>query len=109
MLDHEFKAGQRYGYGLIVLMLDVENFKAINDTHGHQQGDLVLAELGRIMKRTSRATDVWARYGGEEFVGLVTHGGLQGARILAEKIRGAIEEHVFPGMNRREGHRERRP
>lgn len=99
VLDNEFKASKRYKYNLGVLMVDVDNFKSINDTYGHQQGDVVLTELSRLLREKTRTTDVWARYGGEEFIGLITHCGLEGMQILSEKLRKSVEGHRFPGMN----------
>lgn len=100
-IENEFKAAARYGYSLGVIMLDVDDFKSINDTFGHQQGDAVLSELSRVIKEKTRSTDVWARYGGEEFVGLATHTPADGMHILAEKIRSAVEERRFPGLKGR--------
>jgi len=98
VVQDEFRAAQRYRYNLGIVMLDADDFKAINDTYGHQQGDVVLMELSRIIKDKTRTTDVWARYGGEEFVGLITHSNAEGMFILAEKLRKAVEEHEFTGL-----------
>ncbi len=98
VLSVEFSRAVRYKYHLAILMIDVDDFKAINDTYGHQQGDIVLSELGRLLRENTRSTDIWARYGGEEFVGLVTHSGAEGIWTLAEKLRKAIEAHCFTGL-----------
>jgi len=102
VLSDEFNRAARYRYELGILMIDVDDFKAINDTCGHQQGDIVLSELSRLLKENTRATDIWGRYGGEEFVGLVTHSGADGVWTLAEKLREAVERHGFTGLR---GHR----
>jgi diguanylate cyclase (GGDEF)-like protein len=101
VVEDEFRSAMRYRYNLGIIMLDVDDFKSINDTYGHQQGDIVLTELSRLIKEKTRTTDVWARYGGEEFVGLVTHSSAEGMFILAEKLRKSVEEHEFPGLKGR--------
>ena len=98
VLADEFSRAARYRYELGILMIDVDDFKAVNDTYGHQQGDIVLAELSWLLKEHTRSTDIWARYGGEEFVGLVTHAGADGVSILAEKLRKVVENHEFTGL-----------
>jgi len=76
---------------LSVLMIDLDHFKNINDTYGHQAGDLALKEVAETIKRNLRASDVLARYGGEEIVILLPDTEKHGAAIAAEKIRRAIE------------------
>lgn len=98
LLKEQFKAAARYKYEAGVLMMDVDNFKYINDNFGHQQGDLILSEIGRLLRENTRSTDVLARYGGEEFVCLVTHTGKEGLLALAEKLRRTVETHRFPGL-----------
>ncbi|PKQ36739.1 MAG: hypothetical protein CVT59_11365 [Actinobacteria bacterium HGW-Actinobacteria-1] len=94
-LDDEIGRAKRYGKTLSFLMLDMDDFKAINDTHGHLVGDAVLAELGQVMKTTVREVDVVARYGGEEFSVLLPETDAAGAFIVAEKIREAVALHKF--------------
>ncbi|MBI4948632.1 MAG: diguanylate cyclase [Deltaproteobacteria bacterium] len=101
VLSAEFSKAKRYRHQLAVMMIDIDNFKSINDTFGHQQGDRILAELSGILKAKTRTTDVWARYGGEEFMGFVTHCPPDGMVVLAEKVRKAVEENMFSGMNGR--------
>jgi diguanylate cyclase (GGDEF)-like protein len=81
-----------------VLMLDIDHFKKINDTHGHLVGDAVLAELAAIVRRSTREADVAARYGGEEFAVIVHETPLDGAMRLAGRIRAAVERAVFPNQ-----------
>jgi diguanylate cyclase (GGDEF)-like protein len=73
-------------------MMDIDNFKAFNDTYGHQLGDEVLKNVARTIKNISRAVDVPARYGGEEFVLILPETDTIGALVAAEKIRRAVEE-----------------
>ena len=76
-------------------MMDLDRFKSVNDTHGHQMGSHVLAEVGRLIRESIRGADVAARYGGEEFVVYLPDTGLPGATLAAERIREAIEHHSF--------------
>ncbi|MBI5642414.1 MAG: diguanylate cyclase [Deltaproteobacteria bacterium] len=98
-LSAEFGRAKRYQHPLAVVMIDIDNFKMINDTFGHQQGDKILSELSTLLRAKTRSTDVWARYGGEEFIGYVSHCPSEGIFLLAEKIRKAVEEFSFTGMN----------
>ena len=83
-----------------VLMLDIDHFKAINDTHGHLVGDAVLASLAVIVRSCIREADLAARYGGEEFAVIVHETPLEGAMRLAGRIRAAVEKAVFPNRLR---------
>lgn len=74
-----------------LLMIDLDHFKAINDTYGHAAGDLVLEIVARMIDERSRKTDLFARYGGEEFLLLLRNTDADNALKLAEKIRTAIE------------------
>ena len=95
-LVHEIEHAHRAGTPLALLMLDIDNFKAVNDTHGHQQGDAVLREVARILRRTCRAIDQPARYGGEELAVILPATDLSGAHTLAERIRRALHAHAIP-------------
>lgn len=79
-----------------VLMMDIDHFKRINDTHGHSVGDLVLAEFARVVSDQTRAEDCVARYGGEEFVVLLVDADVARGGRVAERIRLAVEAHHFP-------------
>jgi diguanylate cyclase (GGDEF)-like protein len=72
-------------------MLDIDKFKSVNDTYGHQQGDRVLVEVARVMRRLSRDVDLPARYGGEEMAVVLPQTDLAGAEQGAERMRAAIE------------------
>jgi diguanylate cyclase (GGDEF)-like protein len=76
-------------------MLDLDNFKHINDTFGHQAGDLVLRETSLLLRGCVRSSDIIARYGGEEIIVLLRGALLKDAVVVAEKMRKAIEGHLF--------------
>jgi diguanylate cyclase (GGDEF)-like protein len=90
-LAAEVYRAARYGRPLSVLLLDIDHFKAVNDSYGHQFGDAVLAATATTLKRTVRASDTVARYGGEEFVVILPETALDAAAITAEKVRAAVE------------------
>jgi diguanylate cyclase (GGDEF)-like protein len=72
-------------------MLDIDDFKAVNDTYGHQQGDAVLRQVARVLRENSRDADSPARYGGEELSLILPHTDLEGAHAIAERTRVAVE------------------
>jgi two-component system cell cycle response regulator len=88
-------AAARYGRKLAVLVADIDFFKRVNDTYGHDVGDLVIRGLGEILKRQKRTTDVVARVGGEEFVVLCEQTDEKGAMLLAERIREDLAKTTF--------------
>ena len=94
-LNEEVERLTRYDESVSMIMLDIDNFKQINDTHGHHIGDIVLREVASIMAQTIRATDYCARYGGEEFVILLPHTEHKKATALAKRIRKKIAAHTF--------------
>lgn len=89
-LDGEIQRCQRYGNALSVLMIDIDNFKSINDSHGHQAGDAILKKVAHTLSTTIRMTDRCGRWGGEEFAVLMPETDLDTAQIMAERIRLAI-------------------
>jgi two-component system, cell cycle response regulator len=91
-LEKEFAFADRHGGPLALIFIDIDHFKKINDTHGHPAGDFVLAELSQLMAGLLRTEDVLARFGGEEFTVLCRGSDLGGARIVAERLRRAVEE-----------------
>ncbi len=91
----ELERVRRYNAPLTVLMIDVDHFKLVNDTHGHIAGDLVLEELGLVLQRAVRSVDTVARYGGEEFVIVLPETGEQGATAFAERLRAKVEWNSF--------------
>jgi two-component system, cell cycle response regulator len=80
---------------LSVLVLDLDHFKSVNDTHGHLVGDKVLASLGEIIRDSTRTEDVACRLGGEEFAVVMRGTGWEGARNMAERLRSRVEAHEF--------------
>jgi diguanylate cyclase (GGDEF)-like protein len=86
-------------------MLDLDQFKNYNDTHGHLKGDEALKELARLLLANTRRADVVARYGGEEFVILLPEVSMQGGAVAAEKIRTGVEQHSFYGRSQQPGGR----
>lgn len=94
-LDMEFKLARRYKRPLSLIMFDVDNFKKINDTFGHDVGDEVLKRITEIVKKNIRSTDIFARWGGEEFMILLPETPLEKAKLVAEKLRRAIEKGDF--------------
>jgi diguanylate cyclase (GGDEF)-like protein len=94
-LTREIKRVNRAHEPLSMLVIDIDDFKGLNDRFGHAAGDEFLAGMARILMKTARETDLLARYGGEEFVVLCSDTDLEGAYALAEKIRTAIQESSF--------------
>ena len=90
-LAREAKRAERTGGPLCLVLVDVDDFKLLNDRLGHSAGDRVLQEIARAMAAQIRQTDYLARYGGEEFVLLLPQTGLEGGVALSEKVRGAVE------------------
>lgn len=92
----ELDLADRYENKLSLLFLDLDNFKYVNDTFGHDVGDQVLIKTAETINRLMRKTDIFARWGGEEFVILMTHTSLDGALIAAEKVRQSVEAIEHP-------------
>jgi len=91
-LTGEFQRAGRYEGAVSVLMIDIDRFKLVNDTYGHQAGDAVLRELARLLVGALRSVDVVGRYGGEEFMAVLPETGPDEARLTAERLRGLVEE-----------------
>jgi diguanylate cyclase (GGDEF)-like protein len=105
-LDRELKLVNRYGSTLSLVFVDLDRFKPINDQYGHLRGSRTLREVGFLIRAAVRETDIPARYGGDEFVVVLPQTDGDSARVLAEKLRGIIEEHTFlqeEGINARLG------
>lgn len=92
---YEFQRWQRYGRPLVIAVFDIDLFKKINDTHGHQAGDRVLKVIGRSIAKRLREVDFFCRYGGEEFVALMPETSLADAQPVLDKIRAAIANAAF--------------
>lgn len=94
-LQAEFDRALRYGHSLALVMLDLDRFKAVNDTHGHGGGDRVLVEVGALLSRALRTSDLAVRYGGEEFCLLLPETSGQEALRVAERLRAALSGGCF--------------
>jgi len=94
-LADELKRHQRYRHNLSLLLFDLDHFKNINDTYGHQAGDLVLRDVGAILEESCRDTDFAARFGGEEFVIILPQTSEDQAWVLAERVRRKVEQKGF--------------
>jgi diguanylate cyclase (GGDEF)-like protein len=94
-LSEEFSRARRYDFPMSCILLDIDHFKMINDTHGHQAGDEILRSLGRIVMACVRDVDIAARYGGEEFALILPHTKLENSLILAQRLRETVAAHVF--------------
>jgi len=98
-LKEELSRITRYGGDLGLLFVDIDHFKLVNDTYGHQQGDTVLIELSGVLQDTIRNNvDIACRYGGEEFMAILPSTNLEGSRIAAERFRQNCEAHPFTGQ-----------
>jgi len=94
-LEEELHRASRYSLRLSCIMLDIDHFKAINDTHGHVAGDLIIKEVATILKNHVRKSDLAVRYGGEEFLLILFENDKNGALRVAERVRADVESHVF--------------
>lgn len=94
-LEIELERARETGDEVSLVIFDLDHFKKYNDTYGHQEGNEVLAAVGRIMKGVGRRGDIIARYGGEEFVALLYGANCDEARNFAEGVRRAVETHPF--------------
>jgi diguanylate cyclase (GGDEF)-like protein len=94
-LGRELELANRTQDPLTILMVDLDHFKEYNDTYGHIAGDMALKQVGDILMRTVRKTDVVARFGGEEWIICLSHTDSVGGAEIAEKLRKAVEKKVF--------------
>lgn len=97
-LFKEVERANRYQRDLSIILFDVDHFKKVNDSYGHQAGDAVLIDIAYLLKQAIRSTDVAGRWGGEEFLVICPDTELEGATELSERIRTAIAEHGFEGV-----------
>ncbi len=98
-LEEYIKYSKRYNTPLSLIYFDIDFFKKINDTYGHDKGDFVLKELSRIVKLNLRDSDIFGRWGGEEFLIILPNTDINGAKKVAEKIRTAVKNSDFDGIN----------
>ncbi|MCQ4575208.1 MAG: diguanylate cyclase [Candidatus Brocadiales bacterium] len=94
-LEIEYQKARRFQKPLSLIMLDLDHFKTINDTYGHQGGDKVLVKFGSFLKEHLRTIDIVGRYGGEEFCAILPETDTAGAVVIAEKLRQAVSERTF--------------
>ncbi len=100
-LEEELVRAKRYHTSCSLILFDIDHFKRFNDTYGHQQGDIVLMEVAKIIKQTIRDTiDIPARYGGEEFAIILPETDAKGALMVAERLRKNVEAYDFPGQEK---------
>jgi len=83
---------RRYHHEVGLVMVDIDDFKSINDNYGHQQGDIVLRDVAQVLRESSRDADAPARYGGEEMALILPHTDLEGSYAIAERVRLALED-----------------
>jgi two-component system, cell cycle response regulator len=96
-LEKEFQRCSRKSSNLSLVILDVDHFKQVNDTHGHLQGDIVLHKVAQQLQNELRSYDIAARYGGEEFIAVLPETSLSEAALVAERIRAAVQALTFNG------------
>lgn len=94
-LDAEWRRAPRGGHHFSLIMMDLDNFKPVNDRHGHLEGDRILVAVARLIEARSRQSNVVARYGGDEFAILMPEGTVDQAEILAERLRAAMAADPF--------------
>jgi diguanylate cyclase (GGDEF)-like protein len=98
LLDQEIQRVKRYDRSLSMALLDIDHFKRVNDTYGHDTGDYVLRRITELIKENIRITDILARYGGEEFVIIIPETDVKGASRQIERMRKTIEKNSFSGV-----------
>ncbi len=97
-LEREIIRYRRYKRPLTLLMIDIDHFKKLNDSHGHQTGDIVLRGMCDIVKKQLRNSDILCRYGGEEFGVVMPETDVSGAMVVAERVRNAVEKQPFTSV-----------
>ena len=98
-LDYEMGRASRYGRAVAVIMMDLDQFKSVNDKNDHLFGSFVLSQIGQLIRENMRKVDFAARYGGDEFLIVLTETSVEGARIYGERLRAMIAEHTFRNEN----------
>ena len=102
-LEIEFMKSQRYSFSLSCILIDIDNFKNINDSYGHQVGDFTLKTIADMIQEAIREVDIFGRYGGEEFLVVLPNTKVYDAAIVAEKIRKKIAQLSFDTGNEEVG------
>lgn len=99
-LKEEIERTRRYRHPLSMIMLDIDHFKNVNDTYGHQCGDYILQQIALAIEKITRSQDILARYGGEEFCCLLPETSIEGAKLLAERFRKKISEKAYSYLDK---------
>ena len=94
-IEQEVERGKRYNHQLCVAVVDIDNFKQVNDGHGHLAGDMVLSHMANVVVASVRSTDIVARYGGEEFAILMVHAGAPESKVVCNRLRERIAAYRF--------------
>jgi diguanylate cyclase (GGDEF)-like protein len=94
-LEFEIERAQRFSRDVTVIMIDMDRFKTVNDSHDHLFGSFVLSEVGKIIRQNTRTVDIPARYGGDEFLIVLSETPLSGVEYFCEKLRNRVEQHTF--------------
>ncbi|MCB1177507.1 MAG: GGDEF domain-containing protein [Leptospiraceae bacterium] len=95
LFKKELDKSYRYSYDLSLILIDIDYFKKLNDKYGHQAGDLILKDFGKLIEGSIRKTDALGRYGGEEFILVLPHTNKDDAEAIANKVRKAISDYKF--------------
>lgn len=95
LLEEELLRTKRFNRPLSLLMIDIDHFKGVNDTHGHQAGDTILHDLSELLSREARGVDRVCRYGGEEITVMLPETDVDAASVIAERLRAAVEAQSF--------------
>jgi diguanylate cyclase (GGDEF)-like protein len=96
-ITNEIRKARRLGQNVSALFLDIDNFKKVNDVHGHLVGSHILLEMAGVLRTSVRTTDVVTRYGGDEFVVVLPDTNLENAAVIADRIREKLTTHIFTG------------
>ncbi len=99
ILSAEVEQVRRYHHPVGLIMMDLDDFKSVNDSYGHPQGDIVLKHVARVLRDSSREADAPSRYGGEEMALILPHTDLEGSFAIAERVRTAVEELRIPRLD----------
>jgi diguanylate cyclase (GGDEF)-like protein len=94
-IDCELERARRFKHRAGIIMMDIDDFKVVNDSHDHLFGSFVLSEIGKIIRKSIRSVDFGARFGGDEFMIMLTVTGEEGIKVFCERLRGDIEKHHF--------------
>jgi diguanylate cyclase (GGDEF)-like protein len=97
-IDFEVKRFVRYGAIVSLILIDIDDFKMVNDTHGHREGDRILNMMGQTLQRIERDSDICCRYGGEEFAVILPLTDIHEAASIAERLRVELAEHLPDGQ-----------